>query len=213
MLASSSVDHTSLGCIHPDAPGLALFSSLTTISATLFSRFRIPADDVTVNWSSVHAVCLVHVQSATKTSGPLDWDPSPRPLTREHALHQQLNGLLAVVGQVTIIKFCEQIMSITSIIISACTLWLELPFQFFHCFFSNILFLLRSRAEALARRLEETWGREQPNTRLPDDVSSRTTPQEKVLWEPDPKPLMANHPPRVTDNEILGANETHPPGN
>ncbi len=57
-----------------------------------------------------------------------------------------------------------------------------------------------SRAEALTKRLEETWGRAQPNTRLPDDVSSRTTPQEEVLWEPDPKPLMGNHPPRVTDS-------------
>ncbi len=81
--------------MHPHVPGLALFSSLTTISATLFSRFRIPVDDVTVNWSSVQAVCLVRVQTVTKRSGPLDWDPSPRPRTREHALHQQLNGHLA----------------------------------------------------------------------------------------------------------------------
>ena len=36
-------------------------------------------------------------------------------------------SLPAVVAQVTIIKFCEQIMSITSIIISACSLWLQLP--------------------------------------------------------------------------------------
>jgi hypothetical protein len=57
-----------------------------------------------------------------------------------------------------------------------------------------------SHAEVLAKRLEETWGRVQPSARLPDDVSSRITPQEKVLWEPDPKPLMANHPPRVTDS-------------
>ncbi len=57
-----------------------------------------------------------------------------------------------------------------------------------------------SRAEVLAKRLEETWGRAQPSARLPDDVSSKITPQEKVLWEPDPKPLMANHPPRVTDS-------------
>ncbi len=41
-------------------------------------------------------------------------------------------SLPAVVAQVTIIKFCEQIMNITSIIISACSLWLQLPFQFFH---------------------------------------------------------------------------------
>jgi hypothetical protein len=55
-----------------------------------------------------------------------------------------------------------------------------------------------SRVEVLAKCLEETWGRTQPNTRLPDDVSSKITPQ--VLWEPDPKPLMANHPPRVIDS-------------
>jgi hypothetical protein len=42
--------------MHPHTPGLALFSSLTTISDTLFSRFRIPADDVTVNWSSIQVV-------------------------------------------------------------------------------------------------------------------------------------------------------------
>jgi hypothetical protein len=47
---------------------------------------------------------------------------------------------------------------------------------------------------------EETWGKSQPSARLPDDVSSKITPQEKVLWEPDPKPLMTNHPPRVTDS-------------
>jgi hypothetical protein len=57
-----------------------------------------------------------------------------------------------------------------------------------------------SHAEALANCLEETWGRVQPRARLPDDVSSRIIPQEKVLWEPDPKPLMANHPTRVTDS-------------
>jgi hypothetical protein len=51
-------------------------------------------------------------------------------------------SLPAVVAQVTIIKFCDQIMSITSIIISACSLWLHLPFQFFHCFFTSILLLL-----------------------------------------------------------------------
>jgi hypothetical protein len=56
-----------------------------------------------------------------------------------------------------------------------------------------------SRAEVLDKRLEETWGRVQPSARLPDDVSSSITPQENVLWELDPKPLLANHPPRVTD--------------
>ena len=57
-----------------------------------------------------------------------------------------------------------------------------------------------SRTEVLAKRLEETWRWTQPNARLSDDVSSTITPQEKVLWEPDPKPLMTNHPPRVTDS-------------
>jgi hypothetical protein len=57
-----------------------------------------------------------------------------------------------------------------------------------------------SRAEVLVKRLEETWGRAQPSARLPDDLSSRIRPQEKVQWEPDPKPMMANHPPRVTDS-------------
>jgi hypothetical protein len=34
-------------------------------------------------------------------------------------------------------------MSITSISITVCSLWLQLPFQFFHYLFSSILFLLR----------------------------------------------------------------------
>ena len=58
-------------------------------------------------------------------------------------------------------------------------------------------------AQPIARipdeRLEATWHRTQPSARLPD-VSSKVTPQEKVLWEPDPKPLMANHPTRVIDS-------------
>jgi hypothetical protein len=57
-----------------------------------------------------------------------------------------------------------------------------------------------SHAEVLDKRLEETWGRVQPSVQLPEDVSSKITPQEKVLSEPDPKPLMPNHPPRVTDS-------------
>jgi hypothetical protein len=52
-------------------------------------------------------------------------------------------SLPTVVVEVTIIKFCDQIMRITSIIISVCSLWVDLSFQFFHCFFSRILFLLR----------------------------------------------------------------------
>jgi hypothetical protein len=57
-----------------------------------------------------------------------------------------------------------------------------------------------SLVEVLVKRVEETWGRVQPRARLPDDVSSRITPQENVLWELDPKPLMTNHPSRVTDS-------------
>ena len=57
-----------------------------------------------------------------------------------------------------------------------------------------------SRTVVLAKRLEETWGRVQPRARLPDDVPPKITPEEKVRWEPDPKPLMVNHPPRVTDS-------------
>ncbi len=66
MIVSSSVDHTSRACTYPYASGLVFFSSLTTISATLFSRFRIPVDDVTVNWSSDQAVWLVRVQSVKR---------------------------------------------------------------------------------------------------------------------------------------------------
>ncbi len=71
--------------------------------------------------------------------------------------------------------------------------------------------------EVLVKRLEETWRWSQPSARLPDeyleatwrrsqpsarlpDVFSIVTPQEKVLWEPDPKPLMTNHPSRVIDS-------------
>jgi hypothetical protein len=60
-------------------------------------------------------------------------------------------------------------------------------------------------AEVLDKRLEETWGRAQPIARLPDDVSSKITPQEKVLWEPDPKPLMTNHPPHTKISLSEGA--------
>jgi hypothetical protein len=38
--------------------------------------------------------------------------------------------LLTVVSQVPIINFWKHFMSISSIIISACSLWLHLPFQF-----------------------------------------------------------------------------------
>jgi hypothetical protein len=92
--AKSCQDHSSRACTQPHAPGLSLLRSLTTISGTLFSRFRIPDFAVTVNWSSVQPSYSVHVQPVTKGSDPLDWDPSPHPRTREHSLHQQLNGLL-----------------------------------------------------------------------------------------------------------------------
>jgi hypothetical protein len=37
-----------------------------------------------------------------------------------------------VVSQVPVFNFCEHFMSITSIIISVFSLWLQRPFQFFH---------------------------------------------------------------------------------
>ncbi len=132
MLVSSSLDHTSWGCMQPHTPGLTLFSSLT-ISDTLFSRFRIPGDDVTVNWSSVQSVFLVRVQPATKRSGHLDWDPSPLPRTREHVLYQatvlHACSLPVVVSQVPFINFCEDFMSITSISITVCSIGLKLFFD------------------------------------------------------------------------------------
>ena len=57
-----------------------------------------------------------------------------------------------------------------------------------------------SRMEQLAKRLEETWGWTYSNRQMTSVVSPKTTPQGKATWEPDPKPLMANHPPRVTDS-------------
>jgi hypothetical protein len=57
-----------------------------------------------------------------------------------------------------------------------------------------------SRMEQLAKRLEETWGRTYSNIQMTNVVSPKTTPQGKATWEPDPKPLMVNHPPRVTDS-------------
>ena len=54
--------------------------------------------------------------------------------------------------------------------------------------------------EQLAKRLEETWGRTYSNRQMTSVVSPKTTPQGKETWEPDPKPLMGNHPTRVTDS-------------
>ena len=50
-----------------------------------------------------------------------------------------------------------------------------------------------SRAEVLAKRLEETWRWSQPSARPPEDTHSATSPKDEVMCEPDPKPLMANH--------------------
>ena len=49
-------------------------------------------------------------------------------------------------------------------------------------------------------RWQELTSTKQTPSRVEVIFSSKITPQEKVLWEPDPKPLMANHPPRVTDS-------------
>ena len=54
--------------------------------------------------------------------------------------------------------------------------------------------------EQLAKRLEETWGRTYSNLQITSIVSPKIAPQGKATWEPDPKPLMVNHPPRVTDS-------------
>ena len=56
--------------------------------------------------------------------------------------------------------------------------------------------------ENLTKRLEETWGRRHPDVRITNIASQRITLQDKTTWEPDPRPLMANHPPRVTDSNI-----------
>ena len=56
------------------------------------------------------------------------------------------------------------------------------------------------RIEQLTKRLEETWGRTNSNIQVTSIVSPKITPQGKATWEPDPKPLMTNHPTRVTDS-------------
>jgi hypothetical protein len=61
----------------------------------------------------------------------------------------QARCLLTVVSEVPIINVYEHFMSITNIIISAWSLWLQLPFQFFHCFFSSISFLLRLQGKLI----------------------------------------------------------------
>jgi hypothetical protein len=84
-------------------------------------------------------------------------------------LHERC--LLTVVSQVPVFIFCEHFMSITSIIISACSLWLQLPFQFFHFFFSSIPFLLRLQGKLICglyqqqlfwQQLERTYSHDDP---------------------------------------------------
>ena len=51
--------------------------------------------------------------------------------------------------------------------------------------------------------LEETWGRIHSDVQITSNIASpRIVPQVKATWDPDPKPLMVNHPPRVTDSNI-----------
>ncbi len=54
--------------------------------------------------------------------------------------------------------------------------------------------------EQLTKRLEETWGKTYSNMQTTNIVSPKITLPGKATWEPDPKPLMVNHPPRVTDS-------------
>ena len=54
--------------------------------------------------------------------------------------------------------------------------------------------------EKRAKRLEETWGRIHSDIQITNIVSPRIAPQGKATWELDPKPLMSNHPPRVSDS-------------
>ena len=57
-----------------------------------------------------------------------------------------------------------------------------------------------SRTEVLAKCLEETWRWSQPSTMTPNDTLPVTSSRDEVMWEPDPKPLMASHPLRLTDS-------------
>ncbi len=57
-----------------------------------------------------------------------------------------------------------------------------------------------SRMEQLAKRLEETWGKTYSNIQTTSIVTPKIALPGKATWEPDPKPLMTNHPPRVTDS-------------
>ncbi len=54
--------------------------------------------------------------------------------------------------------------------------------------------------EKLAKRLEETLGRIYSDIQITSIASPRTAPQGKATWEPDPKQLMTNRPPRVANS-------------
>ena len=44
--------------------------------------------------------------------------------------------------------------------------------------------------------------RTRPDARMTDNISPRTTPPDTEACEPDLRPLMANHPPWITDSNI-----------
>ena len=52
-----------------------------------------------------------------------------------------------------------------------------------------------SMAESRAMELESEWGTQEEGMESPIRNKDAT---EDITWEPDPLPLMANHPPRVT---------------
>jgi hypothetical protein len=45
-------------------------------------------------------------------------------------------------------------------------------------------------------------GRTRPDARMTDNISPRTTSPDTETWQPDPRPIMTNHPPRITDSNI-----------
>ena len=52
-----------------------------------------------------------------------------------------------------------------------------------------------SATEARAMELEEEWGTQEPQK---EARNRQTEPSEDGTWEPNPLPLMAKHPPRIT---------------
>ena len=52
-----------------------------------------------------------------------------------------------------------------------------------------------SMAESRAMKLESEWGTQEEGE---EAQVWNTDVTEDIIWEPDPLPLMANHPPRVT---------------